>query len=65
MSKENVTVSGGGLGFWSILQLIFITLKLCNVITWSWWAVLTPTWIGLGLLIIYVILAIILFNKLN
>lgn len=30
----------------SILGLIFITLKLCEVITWSWIWVLTPFWIG-------------------
>jgi len=34
------------LGFASILTLIFITLKLTNVITWSWIWVLSPLWIG-------------------
>ena len=37
--------------FLSILQLIFITLKLIGYIDWSWWWVLSPTW-GLVLLII-------------
>ena len=27
------------------LLIIFIVLKLCNVINWSWWLVLTPLWI--------------------
>lgn len=27
----------------TVLSIIFITLKLCNVITWSWWwVVLSP-----------------------
>lgn len=26
------------------LGLIFITLKLCHVIDWSWWWVLCPVW---------------------
>ena len=35
------------IGFTSVLQLIFIFLKLTGSITWSWWWVLSPTWIGL------------------
>lgn len=31
--------------FLPILALIFITLKLTNVITWSWLAVLAPIWV--------------------
>jgi hypothetical protein len=26
------------------LLLIFITLKLCELIAWSWWWVLAPLW---------------------
>jgi hypothetical protein len=33
------------LGFLSTLTLIFITLKLTNVIAWSWWWVLGLLWI--------------------
>lgn len=29
----------------TILLIIFITLKLCNIITWSWLWVLSPLWI--------------------
>ncbi len=29
--------SSSSMGFLSFLLLIFITLKLCNVIAWSWW----------------------------
>lgn len=36
--------SGVGLG--GLLQVAFIVLKLCGVIEWSWWWVLTPTWIS-------------------
>ena len=28
------------------LLIVFIVLKLTEVITWSWWLVLTPLWIG-------------------
>lgn len=30
------------MGFCEVLTLIFIVLKLCNVISWSWWLVLAP-----------------------
>ena len=34
------------------LTLIFIVLKLCKVITWSWWWVLSPIWISWGLTLV-------------
>ncbi len=37
------------IGFPELLTLVFIVLKLCHVITWSWLWVLAPMWIGLGL----------------
>lgn len=40
----------------SILCLIFITLKLCKVIDWSWWWVLAPLW-GQYVLLIFICLA--------
>jgi hypothetical protein len=27
------------------LTIAFIVLKLCSVITWSWWWVLAPLWL--------------------
>ena len=41
MSKE---VNTGGISFLGLLTIVFITLKLTNVITWSWWWVLLPLW---------------------
>lgn len=31
-----------GIGFTGLLQIAFIVLKLCGVIDWSWWLVLSP-----------------------
>jgi hypothetical protein len=36
--------------FLSLLGLLFITLKLLGVITWSWWLVLLPVYGGLVIL---------------
>lgn len=41
--------SSGGVGFTSLLLLAFIILKLTHFIDWSWWWVLSPLWIPLGL----------------
>lgn len=35
-----------GIGFWGLLTIVFIVLKLTNIITWSWVWVLAPIWIG-------------------
>lgn len=34
-----------GIGFLGLLAVAFIVLKLCGVIAWSWWWVLSPLWI--------------------
>lgn len=36
----------------SIIAILFVTLKLCNVIGWSWWWVLSPLWIAAVLALI-------------
>ena len=43
------------LGIIEVLTIVFIVLKLCNVITWSWAIVLSPLWIGLLIDLIVVI----------
>jgi hypothetical protein len=37
--------SSGGIGFCGLLTIVFIVLKLCKVINWSWVWVLAPAWI--------------------
>lgn len=59
MANVNKTTLVGS-PFFGILALIFITLKLCSVITWSWWWVLAPLWapfiVGLAVVMITLIL---------
>lgn len=52
--------NGGGIGFAGLLAILFIGLKLGNVIDWSWWWVLSPLWIGaiLGVLAIVTLLVV-------
>ena len=44
--------STGGIGFLGLLTIVFIVLKLCNVISWSWWWVLSPFWVPLAVAVI-------------
>ena len=59
---KNVYISGG-IGFWEVLQIAFIILKLCGVINWSWWVVFLPTIVGLVIGIIITVLVIIWFKS--
>ena len=44
----NGDTAKGGTGFFGLLTIVFIVLKLCHVIGWSWWWVLSPVLIPLG-----------------
>ena len=45
-----------GMGLDIILTIVFVVLKLCEVITWSWWWVFSPIWISWGIAILVVAL---------
>ncbi len=55
---ENKTVNNNSIGFFGLLTLIFITLKLTGYIDWSWWLVLMPLFVPV--IIIFAILVIML-----
>lgn len=42
------------------LLIVFIVLKVNNLVAWSWWVVLTPLWVSLGLVIIGILGIIVL-----
>jgi len=48
--------SSGGIGFTGLLTVLFVGLKLTNVIAWPWLWVLSPLWIPLLSLIIILII---------
>ena len=51
-NKITTTAGSGGIGFAGLLAIVFIVLKLCGVISWSWLWVLSPIWISFGLALI-------------
>ncbi len=55
MSNNN-QVQSGGIGFFGLLAIVFITLKLTGVIAWSWWWVLSPLWGHVAVVLVVAIL---------
>ena len=46
-----------------ILFLIFMTLKLCGVIVWSWWWVTAPIWAPILLVLLGLIIVLLVTTK--
>ena len=47
-----------GLGFSFLLGIVFVILKLCGAITWSWVWVLAPIWIDVLLSIVVILIVL-------
>jgi hypothetical protein len=60
MSEKKIII-GGGVSFTTLLFVVFLILKLTNTITWSWWWVTLPVWIGPALGISVLLLLGLLF----
>ena len=45
MSDNKSAASSGGIGFSSLLGILFIGLKLTHYIDWDWFYVLAPLWV--------------------
>lgn len=59
---ENTKLKFVGPSFLQLLGLVFIILKLTNVITWSWWLVLLPIWGPIGILLVILIIGLLLMG---
>lgn len=60
MEQSNSTSSSAGIGFFGLLTIVFIVLKLLKVINWPWWVVLAPAWGSAAIIIIVLIIMIVL-----
>ena len=59
MNDNNIKVVVN-MPFCTILFIVFLVLKLTNVIGWSWWWITAPLWIPVSImLIVLVILGIV------
>ena len=59
----NKTKNSTETGFTGMLTILFIGLKLTNVIDWSWWWVLSPPLIALTLGVTLITIGIIIEKK--
>ncbi len=60
MSSTNSSSSSSGISFTGLLTVLFIGLKLCGVIDWSWWWVLSPTLISFAIALVVLVVASVL-----
>ncbi len=64
--KTSQSQGKNGIGFAGALTLIFVTLKLCRVIDWSWWWVLSPVWLPVGIVLsLWAVIALIALSPLE
>lgn len=57
--NESSSSSGGGIGFLGLLQIVLITLRLLDVIGWSWWLVMLPTLVPVAFVLVYFLLVVV------
>ena len=59
--QSGSTSSSSGIGFFGLLAIVFIALKLSGSIEWSWLWVLAPIWGGclvvVGILLVLIVIA--------
>lgn len=60
MTENSNNKKNGGIGFFGALTIVFIVLKLCKIISWSWIWVFAPLWLpfavcfGISLIVILI-----------
>lgn len=62
MEKENTVKVSSGFGWLStLLTVAFVVLKLCGVISWSWFLVFLPIIIDIAIILVILIVLLILW----
>ena len=53
--------TSGGINLLGMLTILFIGLKLTHNIEWSWWWVLSPTWVPLAIILMIFMIMLVAF----
>jgi len=63
--NESTPIVVRGTSFPTLLTVLFIALKLCGVIDWSWWWVLSPIPITLSIALVAftTVIGILMYRK--
>lgn len=56
MEKQGMSVA-------TIIGIIFVVLKLCGLINWSWYWVLSPFWIEIAVVILFTFLIYVIAKR--
>lgn len=60
LNNKGESSTSGGIGFFGLLQVCFIILKVMGIINWSWIKVFLPIFIGGGLTVLLLIVCVII-----
>lgn len=60
--KDNSIKRSGGVGFATLLTIAFIVLKLCHVINWSWFWVLSPMIFSMAIVLVLLVVWLIVIE---
>lgn len=55
---NKITYGSGGVSVCTVIGIVFLILKLVGVIDWSWWLVLLPFIIEIGIVILILLIAL-------
>lgn len=59
-NMDNKQTINTGITFTGMLAIVFITLKLCKVINWSWLWVSSPLWIPIAIAVLIFAIVVLL-----
>jgi len=58
--RFNSYKGGEEMGMAEVLTIVFVLLKLTDIITWSWWLVLLPALLSFSLYVIIIVVKLIM-----
>jgi len=58
--RSNSYKGGEEMGMAEVLTIVFVLLKLTDIITWSWWLVLLPALLSFSLYVIIIVVKLIM-----
>ncbi len=61
---RKLMAGNASLGLLGTLGVVFVVLKLCAVIDWSWWLVLAPLYVGLAIVLVLFAIAVLVVWRL-
>lgn len=62
-NNNKTTQTSGGIGFFGLLTIVFIALKLTGYIAWSWWWVLAPVGIPFAVFLLITTVVVMLVDR--